>query len=376
MSFAYDGGGNRQSHSADGDRTTYQYTGGTNQLALITKANMMDVVMDAAGNTIQHGSRDFIYNQANRLSDVEDDGVSLGSYTYSADGRRVKKVVDGRTTVFHYDLNGQLIAESNGQGNFFKLYIYLEKVPLSLLTQKDEIQKIYYYHTDHLNTPLKITDSNATIVWAADYAPFGRTEVMVDTIENNLRFSGQYFDAETELHYNYWRYYDPEIGRYLTTDPIGIGGGINPYVYVENNPVNNVDPFGLFPSGWWKINSWKEKHYNRNQYNQKIGYSEATKKWKLLTPAQSAYHQMGPGNGNNQKYISPDGHSEAVFHIDGTIVSDPLNMATYNYSSPDNWVGHFSIDVIPYWIWGNSPDDPSHWYNRISGVYWRDTSCE
>ena len=84
-----------------------------------------------------------------------------------------------------------------------------------------------------------------TIVWAADYLPFGQVEITVDTIENNLRFAGQIFDPETGLHYNYHRYYDPATGRYLTTDPIGLEGGINPYVYVQNNPANLLDPFGL-----------------------------------------------------------------------------------------------------------------------------------
>jgi RHS repeat-associated protein len=68
-----------------------------------------------------------------------------------------------------------------------------------------------------------------------------------------LRFPGQYFDEETRLHYNWHRYYDPSTGRYLTPDPIGLGGGINPYVYVQNDPVNLVDPEGLF----WFRQPWQ-----------------------------------------------------------------------------------------------------------------------
>jgi RHS repeat-associated protein len=64
-------------------------------------------------------------------------------------------------------------------------------------------------------------------------------------VENNLRFAGQYFDQETGLHYNYHRYYDPSLGRYLRADPIGFDGGINLYAYVLNNPLNWIDPLGL-----------------------------------------------------------------------------------------------------------------------------------
>ena len=64
-------------------------------------------------------------------------------------------------------------------------------------------------------------------------------------MQNNLRFPGQYYNAETGLHYNWNRYYDPETGRYLSPDPIGLDGGLNLYAYVENDPVNWSDPEGL-----------------------------------------------------------------------------------------------------------------------------------
>lgn len=90
-----------------------------------------------------------------------------------------------------------------------------------------------------------MADATGTIAWAADYLPFGEADVTVETVDNHLRFSGQYFDQETGLHYNWNRYYDPSLGRYLRSDPIGLYGGLNLYSYTSNNPVLFVDPDGL-----------------------------------------------------------------------------------------------------------------------------------
>jgi RHS repeat-associated protein len=91
-----------------------------------------------------------------------------------------------------------------------------------------------------------MTDVNQAVVWRADYEPFGQAAVTVQTVVNNpLRLPGQYYDAETGLHYNYFRDYDPMTGRYLQSDPIGLAGGLNTYAYVGGNPVASVDPQGL-----------------------------------------------------------------------------------------------------------------------------------
>ncbi len=79
--------------------------------------------------------------------------------------------------------------------------------------------------------------------WSAVYDTFGNCSIDVEAIENNLRFAGQYYDAETGLHYNWNRYYDPETGRYMRVDPVG--EGLNLYLYVQNNPLKYVDPRGL-----------------------------------------------------------------------------------------------------------------------------------
>jgi len=139
-------------------------------------------------------------------------------------------------------------------------------------------QVITYLHTDHLNTPRRGTDVNGITVWAWSGTAFGSFSANEDPDNDgtnttiNLRFPGQVYDQETKLHYNYFRYYDPSTGRYITSDPIGLllvnpspemllaeemgiielpydvtpGYINNPYVYVANNPLIYTDSYGLF----------------------------------------------------------------------------------------------------------------------------------
>ena len=90
-----------------------------------------------------------------------------------------------------------------------------------------------------------MTDANGAVAWGAKYLSFGKAQIEIETVENNLGFPGQYYDEETGLHYNWHRYYDPSTGRYLTPDPIGLAGGVNLFAYSLNNPINYLDPFGL-----------------------------------------------------------------------------------------------------------------------------------
>ena len=112
---------------------------------------------------------------------------------------------------------------------------------------------VYAVQTDHLNIPRLVVDRNQVAVWRWDQAdPFGNNVPNQDpdgnsiTFEFPLRFPGQYFDKETNTHYNYYRDYDPAIGRYIQSDPIGLAGGINTYAYVDNNPLSKTDPTGEF----------------------------------------------------------------------------------------------------------------------------------
>jgi RHS repeat-associated protein len=234
LGWIYDGVGNRQTEGA----TVYSYFQGTNKLS---GAGGTSFGYDNNGNTTSETARSYAYNQNQRLIQAVN-GATTANYTYNGNGQRVKKVVNGTTTIFHYSLSGQIIGESDSAGTIIAEYVYLNGQPLAKL----EGVNTYYYHNDHLATPQKMTDSSGTVVWSADYKPFGEATVTVSTITNNLRFPGQYFDAETGLNYNLNRDYNPPLGRYTQADPIGLSGGdVNVYRYVMNNPVANVDENGL-----------------------------------------------------------------------------------------------------------------------------------
>ncbi len=241
LGFTYDKIGNRLSKTDNSNVDTYAYASDTHRLLNITGANPNAFTHDAIGNTLTKGDLTFTYNKQGRLKSASKTGMNA-EYVYNFQGQRVSKQVDGITTHFIYDLNGQLIAEADSNGTIIKEYAYINGQRLSVF----ENGATYFVHTDHLGTPIALSDSTGTVQWKAHYTPFGKAIVEVNNLTQNIRFPGQYFDAESGLHYNYFRDYDPEIGRYIQSDPIGLNGGINTYGYVGGNPVNWVDPLGLY----------------------------------------------------------------------------------------------------------------------------------
>jgi len=117
----------------------------------------------------------------------------------------------------------------------------------------DRVPALHFVHVDHLNTPRLVADATGTTVWRWDQQePFGNNVADenpsgLGAFDLPLRLPGQYFDRETSLHYNYYRDFDPGVGTYKQSDPIGIRGGINTYVYVAGNPLVYRDPTGLRP---------------------------------------------------------------------------------------------------------------------------------
>jgi RHS repeat-associated protein len=138
------------------------------------------------------------------------------------------------------------------QANGYVIADAIRLVPVAIQAE----QKLYFVHADHLNTPRLVADATGTTVWRWDQQePFGNNPADEDPDANSvafdlpLRLPGQRYDAETGLHYNYFRDYDPSLGRYGESDPIGLLGGVGTYIYVDADPLRKSDPRGLIPPG-------------------------------------------------------------------------------------------------------------------------------
>ena len=229
--------------SRGSEATAYAYNSENNHLVGISGSRAASYSYDANGNTIADGTATYGYDGQSRLIEVKRNGAVVASYGYDSRNRRVRKTVGETTTYYTYDIHDRLIAESLADGTIAREYIYLDGQPFVLREYMNQ-PGTYFFINDQLGTPQRLVDSSGTVVWQAAYSPFGKAEIVNDTVTNNLRFPGQFYDAESGLYYNFHRYYDPETGRYITADPIGLRGGINLYSYVQNNPVNWIDPEG------------------------------------------------------------------------------------------------------------------------------------
>jgi RHS repeat-associated protein len=237
---------------------------------LLFQPGLTDVAIEA-GNRIRKANGDlFNYNDRDQISfrtsqrattryeydDLDmlvrcDINGSEWTASYDPLGRRVRKVWQGCATTYYWD-DFRLACELRPDGSV-RIYIYVDEIALvpflflefADLGAKPDSGSCYYLFTNQIGVPIRVEDANGKVCWKARIDPYGRAEVSKDsTIDMPLRFPGHYFDAETGLHYNRYRYFSPELGRYLQSDPAGQLGGINLFAYPVN-PLTNVDITGL-----------------------------------------------------------------------------------------------------------------------------------
>lgn len=213
---------------------------------------------DAFGRMIEkrsgaRGVQHFAYDAESRLIEVRNEGASVVRMAYDPLGRRIGKTEHGSNgyplseTQFMWDGLRLLQEHKHSQTS---LYLYEDEgyQPLARVDGIGALQKIRYYHNDLNGLPEQVTEADGHTLWQATYRVWGNTveEVREPYFieEQNLRFQGQYLDRETGLHFNTFRFYDPDVGRFTTPDPIGLAGGINAYVYASD-PHTHIDPLGL-----------------------------------------------------------------------------------------------------------------------------------
>lgn len=220
----------------------------------LKEANGETFKYDARGQLVQResssGTIRYEYNDIDMLVGCDLKG-QVWTASYDGLSRRVQKTWQGKTTTYYWD-DFRLAAEVRHNGSC-RVYIYTDEKALApfLFIEYENVSAApesgirYYVFTNQIGAPIRVEDDAGRTVWSARLDPYGRAHVdPASTIAVSLRFPGHYFDAETGLHYNRFRYFSPQLGRYLQSDPAGLAGGINAYAYPDQ-PLTLVDIDGL-----------------------------------------------------------------------------------------------------------------------------------
>jgi RHS repeat-associated protein len=200
-------------------------------------------------------------------------------YTYDASGRRIEKKYDYETiTKYVYD-GDHCLAEYNAYNQLKRKYIYgpCTDEPICLIDTMTSPAVTSYYHFDGLGSVVALTDDEGDTVQVYEYDVYGRPGATDASHPNRIMFTGREYDKETGLYYYRARYYNPQIGRFLQTDPAGYNAGMNWYAYCGNNPLNFLDPSGLISVAFYD-GRYKDE-----------GFGECADDFDIWIPLEDAY---------------------------------------------------------------------------------------
>ncbi|HET7436283.1 MAG TPA: RHS repeat-associated core domain-containing protein, partial [Thermoanaerobaculia bacterium] len=189
------------------------------------------------------------WNALGQLTSVTTNGVTI-SYGYDGLGRRVRRTENGQPRYFLYN-GDDLLMEMTATGDPMRTYTYWGGVdnPHSVRVTTGGVNATYYYVTEHPGHVSGLLNEAGAVVAEYRYTPWGEIESATDPTGQPLRFMSREIDTATQLYYVRARWYDQTMARFLSEDPIGLGGGMNTYAYAGNDPVNRTDPSGLKPGG-------------------------------------------------------------------------------------------------------------------------------
>lgn len=225
-----------------------------NQMNEVVAVDETSLIYDYNGNLINDGYKTYSYDFENKLIKVarNSDNMTLGEYKYDAFGRRMEKRVSGLITAYYYDEDR--IIEERRNGLVEASYVYGRGIDEILIMNRSG--QVYHYISDSIGSIIALTDSNGNIVEEYSYDVYGNPSVASSLANNPFKFTGSYYDEESALQYNRFRYYSYRLSRWLTHDPLGYKYGLNLYEYVHSNPVNLIDPYGLRGLGICLKSDW------------------------------------------------------------------------------------------------------------------------
>ena len=255
--WTYDANGNRLTQTGT-SASTYTVSSTSNRVNSISGALPRTYTYDAAGNAKTWSNITLTYNKRGRESSAVV-GTTTTNYTYNAVGQLIKKS-GGINALLMYDEEGHLMGEYTTAGALTQETVWLGDIPVATLrpngsTACTSALCIFYVHADQVNSPIRVSrPSPSTLAWRWDTPPFGtgtpnQNPGGLGSFIYNLRFPGQVADSQTQLRQNWFRDYDPAIGRYAQSDPIGLAGGVNTFAYAGQNPIYYFDPYGLWAWG-------------------------------------------------------------------------------------------------------------------------------
>jgi RHS repeat-associated protein len=247
IDYTYDEIGNRLKKVVNVDTTNYSYPSISSRLS---QTDDWSYMYDGNGNMFSAShpdeSRSLSYDYANRLTrliitpTILNGGPDTLMFNYDHTLNRIEKREHGVSTFYLYE-GVSVSTEINANGTTIAKYVYAGEHVVKI----DSAGAIYYYHNDLVGSVRRISDSLGVVVWQGDYFAFGEIDTTQSSpgFENTHKFTGKQFDNPANYYYYNARYYDPDIGRFFSSDPIPTG---NPYSYAVNNPLKFTDPTGMF----------------------------------------------------------------------------------------------------------------------------------
>jgi RHS repeat-associated protein len=249
-SWMYDADGNRLSETGSAP-STYSISSTSNEITGITGTLTRSYAYDAVGNALGNSTDTDTYNDAGRLKTITNTAGTT-TLTYNALGQMIEAGGPSETTLYTYDQAGHLLGEYDGAGNLIQETVWLGDIPVATLRPNGSSIAIYYVVTDQLDTPREvIRPSDNAQMWTWFSGPFGSDAPNTNpqgagTFSYDLRLPGQVAGSWGSTLQNDNRDYDPAVGRYVESDPIGLAGGsYSTYNYARGNPISLDDPSGL-----------------------------------------------------------------------------------------------------------------------------------